>query len=130
MAKFTVSAPITVGNSPYSTLDMVRHVVDTDRRYNATADAARAAIRTVRAFEAGSVVEIQDDDLRLLAAVLERPQRGWGSFQGVQDVPQQNAKGAVEFKPMKVRVNVPTRQFLPLIDPITEAAAKLPKPAA
>ncbi len=124
--KFNVAPPITIGEKPYGTLDMVRHVIATDRRYNASAEAARAGVRTERAFEAGPVVELQDDDLRLLAAVLERPQQGWGSFRGQQSVPQRDESGAVSMKPALVRVNVPAREFLPLIDPIAEAAAKLP----
>lgn len=124
--KITVAGPITIGQNPYSTLDMVRYVVATDRRYNGSAEAARAGVRTEKAFEAGPVVELLDEDLRLLAAVVERPMRGWGSFQGTQDVPQRDEHGAVKIKQTTVRVNVPAREFLPLIDPISEAAAKLP----
>lgn len=133
MPKLTVSGPITIGNAAYSTLDMVRYVVDTDRRYNMSAEAARAGVRTVQAFEAGSTVELQDDDLRLLAEVVDKPARGWGAFRGRQDVPQPDGRGGVKVVPMESRVSVPAREFLPLIDPITQAAAKLPqlpKPAA
>lgn len=133
MPKFTVSAPITIGQTAYSALDMVRYVVDTDRRYNDSAEAARAGIRTVRAFEAGDSVDLQESDLRLLAEVVNRPQRGWGAFKGSQMVPQRDAQGGVRMAAQEVRALVPAREFLPLVDPIVDAAARLPplgKPAA
>ncbi len=129
MPKLTVSAPVTIGKTPYSTLDMVRHVVDTDRRFNLSAEAARAGVRVVRAFEAGESVELADADLRLLAEVLERPQRGWGSFRATREVSEQQPDGSQRTRSLPVPVNVPAREFLPLIDPIAAAAAKLPPTA-
>lgn len=128
--KLTVANPVTIGKTAYSTLDMVKYLVDTDRRYNLSAEAARAGVRTVHAFESGSTVELSDDDLRLLSEVIERPARGWGSFKATREVSEPQPDGSVRTRQMPAPVNVPAREFLPLIDPIALAAAKLPKPTA
>ncbi len=127
MPKLTVSAPVTIGKTPYSTLDMVRYVVDTDRRFNLSAEAARAGVRVVRAFEAGESVELADTDLRLLAEVLERPQRGWGVFRATREVAEPQPDGSVRVRQVHSPAGAPAREVLPLIDPIAAAAAKLPK---
>jgi hypothetical protein len=48
-------------------------------------------------------------------------------------VPQRDAQGGVRMAAQEVRALVPAREFLPLVDPIVDAAARLPplgKPAA
>ncbi len=124
--KFKTAAPITIGKTSYSTLDMVRFVAKNERRYNATAEAARQARRTIAAFEASGDVDLGDEDLRQLAEVLEKPSCGWGQFTAERDVPQRAPDGGVLMGKMQQRIAVPTVEFLPLIDPIADAAAKLP----
>lgn len=124
--KFKVSDPITIGKLTYSTAQMVAYVTKTDRVYASSASGARDGKRVAAAFEDALEVELADEDLRLLAARLDKPSAGWGEFWADREMPVRATNGAIEKQVMRSRVQIPAIEFLPLIDPITNAAAALP----
>lgn len=126
--KFKISPPVTIANLSYSTLDMVRYLVRNDRRYNRTAEDARAGKRTVAAFElSAEEVELSEADLRILADVVERPSTGsWGVFGSNRRIPRPMPDGSTQEVDVPTRTHVPAFEFLPLIDPIATAARSLP----
>lgn len=120
-----IPAPVTIFEKSYSVLDMARHITGKERRYNRTADDARAGVRLVAALEkAGTgAADIDELDLRKFAQVLEAPSCGWGAHEvSVQWRDPRDGKTQTQTR----QAAASTSFYLPLIDPITAAVKALP----
>ncbi|MBA2687511.1 MAG: hypothetical protein H0U64_05375 [Gemmatimonadaceae bacterium] len=112
-------APVAIGPHSYSLAALVEHVTKNDKRYNDSAEDARQGKRTRDSIASGDILPA---DLKKLAEVLEKPTCGWGSFSLTRDVSRPD--GTVT--QVQQRVQVPTSEFLPLIDAVQTAAASVP----
>lgn len=121
-----IPSPVTILGKSFSLLDMARHITSKERRYNATADAARSGARLVAGIAAagtGSVATVDAEDLRLFATVVERPNCGWGTHEMVVEYPNPRTG---EKQIMTRNVHASTVEYLSLIDTVADAAKTLP----
>lgn len=124
----TIPPPVTVfGNVSYSLAEMAAYIVETDHRYNRSAEGARSGVRLLAALaaERNGKVDVPDADLRLFAEAIEKPARGWGAHAVSGEVQDPRTGVATQ---VKRRAMAPTKAYLPLIDAVASAAAKLPAP--
>jgi hypothetical protein len=123
--KLTIPAPVNVCGQSYGLLEMARFLTRKERRYNQTADAARSGARVVAALEAatGNSADVQESDLRLFSAVVEKPHCGWGVFQTKVEFHDPRTQ---EKRVMERPSTAPTVEFLPLIDSVANDARALP----
>lgn len=132
--KITIPAPITLKvpraegeplELEYSLADMVRHFVRSGREFSRTAEDARRGVRLLEAFDSakpGAQVELGKEDGEALKAMAEKPSCGWASLR--TSVQMQVPGGPGQQPTVRVvpqRVQIPTLEFLPLIDAIAAA---------
>lgn len=124
-----VPEPVFVG-IPLSAEDLVRHLVDTDDRFNKTMAGGRAGGRVLSAFEGaspGTVIELHPDDWRLLNESAEAPTRGYPMMRRI--LREEDGRQRVTEAEL-----IPARLIEPIVDAFSEertrTAPKLEPPEA
>jgi len=112
-----VPSPVDVGNGlKFKFGDLVRYLVDTDDRFNKTMAGGRASMRLealIRA-EPGDTVSVHPGDWQLLSDAAEKPTAGYPELTGL--TPEGRS----------VRVPIPARKLLPLVDALSAEQTKDP----
>jgi hypothetical protein len=108
------NANLSIGDTPYSFTQCVRHVVDTNPQFNENGPGIRAGVRILSQIQdanVGDVVVLEENDWKLLHETMEAPKTGL-----VPPLSITRADGVSE------PINVPNRIFLHYLDAVSEEA--------
>lgn len=119
-----VPKPIQCGKLVLSFFELVKHLVESDDRFNRTMQGGRAGSRVLDAFEkapVGQVVQLHPDDLRLLREAVEAPSAGYPQITLGKMLPngEQVVTGTI---------NIPAYQLTDMADCLSEERTAEPPP--